>query len=79
MDHTSIVSQTQASIQLQSKMDAFFGCFKIATLMHPCWMRKHHGHGVRSLTQAIFTLPFIGRNFFRGIVFNNELPFGIAG
>jgi hypothetical protein len=28
------------------------------------------------LTKAIFTLPFVGKNFFRGIVLNSELPFG---
>ncbi len=39
-------------------------------------VRKHHGHSVRSLTKAIFTLPFIGKNFFRGIVLNNEASFG---
>jgi len=27
------------------------------------------------LTQAIFILPFIGKNFFRGIVINQDLPF----
>ena len=44
--------------------------------MHRCGVRKHHGHSVRSLTKAIFTLPFVGKNFFRGIVLNSELPFG---
>jgi hypothetical protein len=76
MDPTSTASQSQAQINVQSKIDDFFGRFKIATLMHQCGIRKHHGHSVRSLTKAIFTLPFIGKNFFRGIVLNNELPFG---
>ena len=76
MDHTSIASQSQAHIHVQSKIDDFFGHFKIATLMHRCGVRKHHGHSVRSLTQAIFTLPFVGKNFFRGIVLNRDLPFG---
>ena len=76
MDHTSIVSQSQDPVHVQSKIDDFFGRFKIATLMHQCGMRKHHGHSVRSLTKAIFTLPFVGKNFFRGIVLNSELPFG---
>jgi len=76
MDHTSNASQSQAQIDVQSKIDEFFGRFKIATLMHRCGVRKHHGHSVRSLTKAIFTLPFMGKNFFRGIVLNNELPFG---
>jgi len=76
MNHTSIAFQSQARIHVQSKIDDFFGHLKIATLMHRCGVRKHHGHSVRSLTQAIFTLPFVGKNFFRGIVVNNELPFG---
>ncbi len=76
MDHTSIASQSQVPVDLNSKIDDFFGRFNIATLMHRCGVRKHHGHSVRSLTKAIFTLPFIGKNFFRGIVLNAELPFG---
>ena len=76
MDHTSIASQSQDPVNVQSKIDDFFGRFKIATLMHRCGVRKHHGHSVRSLTKAIFTLPFVGKNFFRGIVLNGELPFG---
>ena len=76
MDHTRIASQSQAPIHVQGKIDDFFGRFQIATLMHRCGVRKHHGHSVRSLTEAIFTLPFVGKNFFRGIVLNSELPFG---
>jgi hypothetical protein len=76
MDHISIASQSQDPVHVQSKIDDFFSCFKIATLMHRCGVRKHHGHSVRSLTKAIFTLPFVGKNFFRGIVLNGELPFG---
>ena len=76
MNHTRIASQPQAHIHVQSKIDDFFGRFQIATLMHRCGVRKHHGHSVRSLTEAIFTLPFVGKNFFRGIVLNSELPFG---
>jgi len=76
MDHNSIASQSQPHVDVQSKIDDFFSRFKIATLMHQCGVRKHHGHSVRSLTKAIFTLPFIGKNFFRGIVLNNEVSFG---
>jgi hypothetical protein len=76
MDHTSIASQSQGHVDVQGKIDEFFGRFKIASLMHQCGVGKHHGHSIRSLTKAIFTLPFIGKNFFRGIVLNNELPFG---
>ena len=76
MNHISIASDTQENIHVQSKIDDFFDRFRIGTLLHRCGVRKRHGHGVRSLTQAIFTLPFVGKNFFRGIVINKDLAFG---
>jgi hypothetical protein len=76
MDHINITSKSQGNIHLQSKIDDFFDRFQVGTLLHRCGVRKRHGHGVRSLTQAIFTLPFVGKNFFRGIVINQDLPFG---
>jgi hypothetical protein len=76
MNHISIASESQENIHVQSKIDNFFDRFRIGSLLHRCGIRKRHGHGVRSLTQAIFTLPFVGKNFFRGIVNNKELPFG---
>ena len=76
MNHISIASESQENIHVQSKIDNFFDRFRIGSLLHRCGVRKRHGHGVRSLTQAIFTLPFVGKNFFRGIVSNKDLPFG---
>ncbi len=76
MNHNKITSKTQADIHVQSKIDDFFNRFKIGTLLHRCGIRKRHGYGVRSLTETIFTLPFIGKNFFRGIALNKDLPFG---
>jgi hypothetical protein len=76
MDHTRITSDSQDNIHVLSKIDTFFDRFRIGTLLHRYGVRKRHGHGVRSLTQAIFTLPFVGKNFFRGIVINKDLPFG---
>lgn len=76
MNHNNKALQSQANIDVQGKIDDFFDRFKIATLLHRCGVRKHHGHSVRSLTKAIFTLPFVGKNFFRGIVLNSEVPFG---
>jgi hypothetical protein len=76
MDHINNASKLQDNVHVQSKIDDFFDRFKIGTLLHRCGVQKRHGHGVRSLTQAIFTLPFLGKNFFRGIVINKDLPFG---
>ena len=76
MDHNKIASQTQADIRVHGQIDAFFNRFRIGTLLHQCGIRKRHGHSVRSLTQTIFSLSFMGQNFNRGIVFNRDLPFG---
>jgi len=75
MGHTSIASQSQ--VHVQSKIDDFCGRFKITTLMHR-WggVRKHYGHSVGYLAEAIFTPTFVGKNFFRDIVLNSHVPFG---
>jgi len=76
MDHSKIASQSQADIRVHGQIDAFFNRFRIGTLLHQCGIRKRHGHSVRSLTQTIFSLSFMGQNFYRGIVLNQDLPFG---
>lgn len=76
MTHTNIDAKTQADIQILGKIDDFFSKFCIATFLHRCGVRKRHGHSVRSLIMAIFTLPFVQKDFFRGIVVNEDIPFG---
>lgn len=76
MIHSNIDGKIQADIQIQGKIDDFFNKFSIATLLHKCGVRKRHGHSARSLIMAIFTLPFVQKNFFRGIVINDNLSFG---
>ena len=73
MIHSSIDPQTQANICILGKIDDFFSRFNIASSMHRCGIRKRRGHSVRSLIRTIFTLPFVGKNFFRGIVVNQEI------
>jgi hypothetical protein len=76
MDHIKIASQTQVDVHVYDKIDDFFGRFRVTTVLHRCGVRKRHGHTVRSLIKPIFSLPFTGKNFFRGIVINDDLPFG---
>lgn len=76
MDHTRIASQTQVDVHIFDKIDEFFDRFHVATLLHRYGVRKRHGYSVRSLIKPVFSLPFIGKNFFRGIVINDDLPFG---
>lgn len=76
MDPINFASVSQDSIHVQSQIDDFFDRFRVGTILHRCGIRKRHGHSIRSLTQAIFTLPFIGKNFYRGMVINPQVPFG---
>ena len=76
MENIKIASDTQANIHIESKINHFFNRFQIGTLLHRCGIRKRHGHSVRSLTEAIFSLPFTGKNFFRGIVISEDNAFG---
>jgi len=72
MDHNRITSQLQADIQAQGKIEAFFKKFRMGTLLNQCGIRKRHGYSARTVMLSIFTLPFIGKNFFRGIVINQR-------
>lgn len=76
MDHNRITSKSQDDIQVLDQIDDFFDKFHIGTLLDRCGIRKRHGYNVRSLTKAIFSLPFIGKNFFRGIVINQNADVG---
>jgi len=76
MHHTTNVSQSQDTIHINSQIDAFFKGFSIGTLLDRAGIRKRHGYRICSLIKTIFTLPFIGKNFFRGIVINDDLAFG---
>jgi len=76
MNHSKITSDSQADIHVLDQIDDFFNKFHIGTLLDRCGIHKRHGYGVRSLTKAIFALPFIGKNFFRGIVINDNAGVG---
>ncbi len=76
MNHSKIASKSQADIQVLDQIDDFFDKFCIGTLLDRCGIRKRHGYSVRSLTKTVFSLPFIGKNFFRGIVINENADVG---
>ena len=76
MNHIKIASQTQADVRIFDKIDEFFNHFHVSTMLHRCGVRKRHGYSVRSLIKPVFSLPFLGKNFFRGIVINDDVLFG---
>ncbi len=66
----------QIQLTFLTKSIIFFNQFQSAASLHQCGIRKRHGHSVHTLILAIFTLPFMGENFFRGIATNGNLAFG---
>ncbi|MBW2558910.1 MAG: hypothetical protein JRD69_08800 [Deltaproteobacteria bacterium] len=76
MNHIKIASQTQADVHVFDKIDEFFNHFHVSTMLHRCGVRKRHGYSVRSLVKPVFSLPFLGKNFSRGIVINDDVSFG---
>ena len=76
MDHSKIDAKSQADIQVRGQINDFFTLFRIGTLLHRCGVRKRHGYSVRSLIESIFALSFVGKNFLRGIVINDNANIG---
>lgn len=76
MQATPISNLQQEPWRLQSKIDLFFDNCTIGTLLHRCGIRKIRGVSPREIVRAIFMLPFLGMNFYRGIVQEDQLGFG---
>ncbi len=69
-------TQTQETIRIQGSIDEFFKTFGIKSLLYKCGMRKHHGYAPGFILGFLFSLAFVGKNFFRGVVVNESAPFG---
>ncbi len=76
MEDIRLDSEIQENIQIQGKVSTFFDTFAIGKLLHRSGVRKRHGYGPRFLIEAIFLLPFVGMNLYRGIVINEECTVG---
>ncbi|MBD3196535.1 MAG: IS4 family transposase, partial [Candidatus Lokiarchaeota archaeon] len=59
-----------------SSIECFFSKFHIGTILNNCGIRKLKGASPLTIMTSIFSLAFTGKNFFRGIVKNDEKPFG---
>ena len=76
MNNTKHYQDQQEAIQLQNRISSFMKDFKIGTLLHKNGIRKLRGVSPLTLFSVIFSLPFEGVNFSRGIVKNPNLGFG---
>ena len=75
MIDTNFVRGLQQAGCIDDCIASFFRVFSIGTLPNKAGIKKLRGASPRALFAAIFLLPFIGANFYRGIVKNHALTF----
>ena len=75
MNHTQNYLEQQEAKRLQDRISSFLEDFKVGTMLNGSGIRKLRGTKPLAVFTAIFTLPFVGGNFSRGIVKNPELDF----
>ena len=75
MDTTRYYQQQQEAKRLQNRISSFLEDFRVGTLLSGSNIRKLRGAKPLAVFTAIFTLPFVGANFSRGIVGNPGLGF----
>jgi hypothetical protein len=66
----------QESAEVTGAIDRFFQNFHLATILNQIGIRKTKGISALTIMSSIFSLAFIGKDFFRGIVQNQSVPFG---
>jgi len=66
----------QDSTNVTGAIDRFFQNFCLKTILNQSGIRKAKGTSALTIMSSIFALAFIGKDFFRGIVQNESLPFG---
>ena len=75
MNHTQNYLEQQEAKRLQNRISSFLEDFKVGTLLGGSGIRKLRGAKPLAVFASIFSLPFSGVNFSRGIVNNPELEF----
>ena len=75
MDRNQYYQEHQEAKRLRDRISSFMEDFKVGTLLGGSGIRKLRGAKPLAVFTAIFTLPFGGVNFSRGIVNNRTLGF----
>jgi hypothetical protein len=75
MDSTQTYQEQQEAKRLQNSIASFLEDCRVGTLLNGSGIRKLRGAKPLAVFTAIFSLPFGGVNFFRGIVNNPSLGF----
>jgi hypothetical protein len=66
----------QDSAKVTGAIDRFFQNFHLGTILNQSGIRKAKGTSAITIMSSISALAFIGKDFFRGIVQNQSIPFG---
>jgi hypothetical protein len=75
MDRNQYYQEQQETKRLHDRISSFMEDFKVGTLLGGSGISKLRGAKPLAVFTAIFTLPFGGVNFFRGIVKSRTLGF----
>ena len=75
MDRNQYYQEQQEAKRLHDRISSFMEDFKVGTLLGSSGIRKLRGAKPLAVFTALFTLPFGGVNFSRGIVNNCTLGF----
>lgn len=75
MNSTRQLRNQQEANQVKTRITLFMEAFRIGTLLHRNGIKKMRGVSPLTLFSVIFSLPFEGVNFAKGIVHNQDLEF----
>ena len=76
MKATEIQKESQEKRErITDRIGIFFETFRVGTFLNRSGICKVRGTSPLIIVKSIFSLPFYGVNFFRGIVQNTELEF----
>ena len=72
---TDFFRKQQEAGRIVERVNSFFDDFQIGILLNKAGIKKLRSATPRTVLTAIFLLPFISANFYRGIVHNDALGF----
>jgi hypothetical protein len=66
----------QLDSSLSSSLQKFCSYFNVATILNRCRIRKASGAAAKDIFFTLFSLPFLGKDLFHGVIENKNVPFG---
>ncbi len=76
MNSNDLLSNDQVQSQHLCKIERFWSSFNIPTILNRCRIRKAKGFAAKDIFHSLFSIPFLGMNFFNGVIDNKDIPYG---